>query len=360
MNDGERRRFQKVLDGLQANALATTSRCDVLPEGGQELATALRGNRSGQRVVLRGCGFGSTGAVALAAALSGSQVSDLLIDENNIGPEGAAALASLLQSAPLARLEMSDNLLGDEGAKALAATLAGSSLANLQLAFCRIGAAGVKALALGMRGSCLLELNLTDNNLGDQGALALAAAVAEAPLTKLNLVNTGIQQEGAKALAAALRDSFLEELALGGNSIGEEGAQALLLGAKDSNIIRPWLFGWSREMAEAINVVLGENKARAFLLQMQVEGAEPDWALTFRTLAGAVAAVLTWSPERRVQEVPQAVLAEMRASGFPLPVKQLTARHLRIVRPDGQVLDTAETADALTAQLAGRREEIVD
>lgn len=95
-----------------------------------------------------------------------------------------------------------------------------------------------------------------------------------------------------------------------------------------------------------------EAWARPFLLQMSVEGGEPDFTITFRTLAGNVAAVVNWAAATPVQELPGVTLGAMKAAGFQAPFEPFRAQNLRIVRPDGALLDLSDRAPPFLEQLA--------
>lgn len=90
-----------------------------------------------------------------------------------------------------------------------------------------------------------------------------------------------------------------------------------------------------------------EEWNQSFLLQVSAQGAE----LTFRTMAGNLAAELSWASERSVQEMPMAVLEAIRRSGFEAPLKPLRASNLKFVLPNGAVLNTAPEAALLLEQL---------
>lgn len=91
-----------------------------------------------------------------------------------------------------------------------------------------------------------------------------------------------------------------------------------------------------------------EDLARPLLLQVSVEGAE----LTFHTMGGEVAATVTWPDENPVQELPFAVLEAIRSSGFQTPSPHLRASNLRLVLPQGALLDVSPRAVSLAEQLA--------
>lgn len=245
--------------------------------------------------------------------------------------------------------------LDSEKAKELAVALEGnSSVTTLHLSYNRLGNEGVTALAQVLRGSLVQTLHLVNNYIGDEGARALASALRNGHLTELWLFKNDIGPEGAAALAASLPDSEITQLLFSSNRIGEEGGRALLEAVSSSALSELDLSdnSCSGELLGQIKAVLEAQKAASFILQMQVEGAEPAWRLTFRTLAGTVAAALDWSCDRDVAELPGAVFASMRTSGFKLP-KYLKVQHLRIVRPDGKMLEISEAA-SLAQQLAGQ------
>lgn len=353
MSDDQRRRFQEVLEGLRTDPSFSKVNCNYMHLGherAQELAAALTGHTSVTSLLLDQSHIGPDGAKALAAALHGSSLNTLQLGWSDIRCEGAEALAALLQNSSLTYLDLKGNAIGDEGARALAASVAGSALKVLLLRDNNIGAEGARALAVGIRGSSVHGLALSDNNVGDEGVLALAAPL---PLRSLDVQNAGVGAEGALAVAAVLQDSLLTRLMMHDNIIGEEGGQALLRGVKGSRLAHLGLenTGCSADTLREIQAVLEENKSRSFVLQMQVQGQEPEWVFSFRTFAGTVAAVLQWSSDRDVHELPEAVFTEMRASGFEVP--ELGPHNLQIVKPDGAQLRVLKNAPALNVQLAG-------
>lgn len=191
------------------------------------------------------------------------------------------------------------------------------------------------------------------NEIGDEGAKALAAGIQDAQLRRLLLSgNDAITAEGARALARALRYSNIELLLLSDIEIRDEAGQAFVEQAKDTAITELQISGCSEQTLEQIDEVLEANWARSFVLQMQVEGDETQWTFTFRTAAGTVAAVLTWSSDRPAYELPEAVFTAMGTSGFQLLTRHLRAHNLRIVRPDGNLLEDSADAPDLAQQLA--------
>lgn len=94
-----------------------------------------------------------------------------------------------------------------------------------------------------------------------------------------------------------------------------------------------------------------EEWTRPFVLQLSVRRANADLAeLTLRTMAGTVAAVVSWSLTQPIQELPEAVLASMRSSGFQSPFEPLRVSNLRLVY-GSRVLKLGLQADPLADQL---------
>lgn len=94
-----------------------------------------------------------------------------------------------------------------------------------------------------------------------------------------------------------------------------------------------------------------EAWSRTFILQMQAESTGSDLSLTFRTLGGNIQASLLWKSDWPAEDLPQALLTAVAESGFECPFKYLQAHNLRLVKPDGALLDVAPTAATLAEQL---------
>jgi hypothetical protein len=94
----------------------------------------------------------------------------------------------------------------------------------------------------------------------------------------------------------------------------------------------------SEQLLQQIRSELEKNKARFFILQMNVADAGAEKLLTFRTLAGSVAASFMWNFEPSHRDLLEAVIKEMKSSGFQVPFERLRPTHLRIVDMNGQLL----------------------
>ena len=91
---------------------------------------------------------------------------------------------------------------------------------------------------------------------------------------------------------------------------------------------------------------------RPFLLQLLAEGASAELTLTFRTLAGNVAASIKWSSADPPSALPEAVLRELRSSGFECPFEPFRVSNLRLIKPAGTLLDISPEAPSMAEQVA--------
>lgn len=300
-------------------------------------------------------------AISLAEAIQGNPLLESLdLLSSTLGPEKLGGglpqvevLAAGLRGSSVISLRLIDTGLGDAGVKAVASVIRESSVQCLGLSVNGIGARGARALAEGLRSSRVTTLDLSHNNVGDGGAITLALALRESPLQTLDLGVNTIGEEGARALAKSLKDSSLTSLDLHGNYIGAKGMRALLDALRNSQVIEMEVSGQSfGEEWSKIRAVVQANKTGNFVLQVNVQQfVREEVELKFRTIAGSEAAVLRWSREASVQDLPEAVLASMRSSGFQLPCTGINAESLRLVRPDGAILDVGSTAASLAEQL---------
>lgn len=189
-----------------------------------------------------------------------------------------------------------------------------------------------------MRGSSVTALGLDWSHLRDEGVSALAAVLPETSLRELDLSRNGIGVAGAHALAAALKSSCVRTLRLFAScEMGEEGGMALLEGIRDSSVIDIELDNCNigKETFRKIKEAMEANRARSFVLRLEVQTFDDELlTLKLRTLAGTVAAEMTWSLDRPAKDLPEAVLTSMRSSGFQ---PGLSTLHLKLVRPDGSL-----------------------
>ena len=100
-----------------------------------------------------------------------------------------------------------------------------------------------------------------------------------------------------------------------------------------------------------MNHSCGQERTKPFLLQITVDRGEPE-LLTFRTLGGNVAASIKWSSTDRTTGLPEAVLSGIGSSGFECPFEPLRVSNLRLIKPDGAVVDVSPHAPSLAEQMA--------
>lgn len=155
--------------------------------------------------------FGEEGAEALADALSDAPcLETLLLNDALLGDEGVGAVCdSLLHGAPsLKVLNVSGNEVSIEGAKGLAYLLSHTDLSELILEDNELGSSGAARLAKGITRECNLEvLTVNSSEIGSRGALALARAAAKVSSLKvLNLNGNMISAETVTEIEGLLGD----------------------------------------------------------------------------------------------------------------------------------------------------------
>lgn len=285
----------------------------------------------------------------LAGSFKDSVLEAVDLTWNRVTDLGAGALAAGLQGSKVWHLSLVCNRVSDSGAASLAAGLSGSRLRSLNLGGNFVGDEGTAALAQGLSASTLEDLNLSQNDVGDQGACALATCLPTSSLQRLALAGNWIGTPGLSQLGSVLRASPLTCLDLSDNVVGAN-AQALIDGLRDSAVVelRAQGLGLSTAALLEIEERLQENKERCLVLQMEATGDEANLKLTFRTMGGSVAAVLTEAGEHSPEALQAAVWAARRQT---LPTSGVSASSLRFVLPSGQMLATGPGAASLAQQL---------
>ena len=92
------------------------------------------------------------------------------------------------------------------------------------------------------------------------------------------------------------------------------------------------------------------------MLHITADGRDPELILMFRTLAGNVAASINWNCADPPAGLPEAVLDGIRSSGFKCPFEPLRLRNLRLLKPDGALVDVSPNAAPLAEQLTSHLE----
>lgn len=328
---------------------------DSEPGNLERFQEGLRAIRAGteRTINLHCCALRNADLEVLAETLRGSHVLELSLYDNGITALGVEHVAASLKETSLQQVVLHSNRIGDEGLQALGAGLQGSALEILDLYSNLITGDGVRWLAACLPSSRLTTLFLGCNEIGNEGAQHLATCLGASVLSSLYLNNTGIRAEGVRALSEVLSASSLTMLDLSCNGLVDVDLASLLEGLKDSGIQEIDLGDLVSEafLEEISNVIHQTNIERTFVLQMQVEATASHLTLTFRTAGGSEAAILDWRQEQHVRELPDAILNQMRSTGFQVPFKHLRACHLKIVMPAGGVLDVGFYAASLAQQL---------
>jgi len=206
-------------------------------------------------------GIGNRGSTALAAFLgANSTLTDLRLDDNNIGPEGAHALFDgMARSNTLRVLHISANPKlapaiikagagggtpqgeagvgsGQEAGSADGGLVGwlgtAASLQTLDLSNCKLGDAGVKAIAAALEtnvNDSLAHLRLASNEVSDQGAGMLFSVLARCENTCVREVDLGWNRihDVSHMVDAARRNPSLQKLYLEWNKLGDKGATEL-------------------------------------------------------------------------------------------------------------------------------------
>lgn len=165
-------------------------------------------------------GFMDTSALlAIEHSLDGVETLDVSV--NGLDSEAAKVLGRILSlTLSIKRLLVSDNKLGSSGVRSLVYKLPGSRLTELNLENNQIGSHGAKYLRRTLeRRNSLTELNLGRNYLGDKGACELAKCLRASKLIKIDLSHNRIGSGGVKSLVKAVVHSCVSSLSLSGNMI---------------------------------------------------------------------------------------------------------------------------------------------
>lgn len=269
--------FLKSCEQLGIPPLAMTYFLDKVAAGETEL-------------IMRNLGLGSTGAVAVADALSRNRsVTRLDLSLNNVQNKGATAVAKLLEANSLITyLNLSENKISKDGTDALGNMLTVNdslaridisrnglsdddihffsnvlqtedflsaldlshncfgvtggehfgemiaknvSLRELNLGWNRLGDLGVKQICVGLKKNRTLEkLDLCWNEIGHEGARYIAESLEyNGKIIELNLNNNRITDRGMEKIARGLElNDTLQVVKIGYNLVTSEGACALL------------------------------------------------------------------------------------------------------------------------------------
>lgn len=141
----------------------------------------------------------------------------------------------LRRSTEMSQINLSYNSIGPAGAHALANVLRRNSfLHGLNLQSNMLGCRGATTIVQALQSDCksLLALSLSDNRIGEDGAFAIVSSLRDAKnLMRLDLSRNELTDNSAKLFANAIADKNgfvkLSNLDLDQNLIGDVGAVAL-------------------------------------------------------------------------------------------------------------------------------------
>lgn len=347
---------EQLAHGLKGSSVTELRflRCKISAQGAKHLAAVLKDFPLRDLHLKLNC-IGDSGLEALAGALEGSALERLHTTYNWITPQGVQPVAARLKASKLKSLSLEGSLsMGDQGAKVLAEVLQESSLEDLQVGSCSLTEKGVRYLAESLKGSKLSTLGLSGNKIGDTGLKQVADNLPGSAVTVLFLNSIGICAEGVNALAAVLKDSQLKGFMMYDNPAVDWDQTTLLDGVTDSGINKILLdeTECGEKFLEELEDVIKKNHEPCFLLQIQADPSPAGFALTFRTMAGNIAASFDWTNEQALEDLTGAVLRHMRLTEFPLPFRHLRNFHIKIVTPLGAVLDVDPDGVSLAQQLS--------
>src|SRR5262249_26225735 len=134
------------------------------------------------------------GVQALVGSGLGARLQHLELDGNRLSARAAAALAKL-ESSNLIDLDLGNNAIGPEGAEALAGCTGLSSLAVLKLYRCPIRDRGLTALLASRHLPALQSLDVRENGLTRAGAAALRDWPRRGRMTYIGVGNKGVPNE---------------------------------------------------------------------------------------------------------------------------------------------------------------------
>jgi hypothetical protein len=328
----------------------------------EKLADALRDNYSVHSLDVSHNKLDREVLTALVSILKTTAVQSLNLDDCNLGDSEVSALATALTGSSLVTLRLDRAFIKANGMRNLTTALRRSTLCRLWLGSCSITPEQAETLAGILPETSVTWLSLPQNPLGDAGVRVLAAVLPSSSLKYLCLRNTVFGNIGAKALATVLAESNLEYLSINMNEdVTDEGGRDLLHALPHSAVDKLYVEGTriSNELLSDIRRVLKENEERTFVLQLTaVEETSSAVQLTCQTMAGTVAASVSWNREQHVKDLPDLVMTTMRSSvssparSSVMLAKNIKAKNLRFLLPNGHTLKVDKEATSLDEQLA--------
>ena len=241
------------------------------------LALALSGY-SLEQLVLERVELDADGARTLAGAIEKhDHLRTLIINNNNISAAGTAAITEALhENSVLSRLFIGRADMRDGGASAVAELLRrNAAIKELELVQNDIGPPGMEDLSSALQENSALELiDLSVNPLFPASGEHLAGAITKnSGLKKLVLKFCGLH-EGVRPMALAMEhNSALEHLDLWGNFVNDSQASSLGQALRDNHHLK-MLTLWNNDITDdgvtmlATGLRLGAEKSQLEILQL--------------------------------------------------------------------------------------------
>jgi Ran GTPase-activating protein (RanGAP) involved in mRNA processing and transport len=286
-------RFRVDIDALKAT-LAEVTKLDlrnsdfITEEQVLSLAEALKSNTSLTELNLENNQIGASGGASIAEALkSNTSLTTLNLSWNQIGASGGASIAEALKSnTSLTELNLENNQIEDSGGAAIGEALrSNTSLTSLYLLDNKIGASAGASIADALKSNTsLTSLDLSWNQIGASGGASIAEALkSNTSLTTLDLQSNQIGASGGTSIAEALKsNTSLITLDLQSNQIGASGGASITEALKSNTSLITLNFSWNEigdSAGKAICTYIARNVTLAELSEVQkqlLEAIESD------------------------------------------------------------------------------------
>ena len=147
--------------------------------------------QKGEHIIeLSGMGISEIGAGEIANSLSSSEVTELHLENNELGTQGASIIANALEKSKLTYLSLMNNVIGDPGALAIAKNLPKSKLTTLDLRRNRfMSTQTCSSLCGAFKKSILTNMNLIGNPCFDDEEFRKNITTTEVKTKEVKLKN---------------------------------------------------------------------------------------------------------------------------------------------------------------------------
>lgn len=234
--------FSSLLQNSIIQELSLT--CCQSPARSGALGRALAGNCSLRTLSLAYSNTDHKDCADIAHSLRyNTNLTELILEDNAVGPEGAAALGVMLTcNSTLRLLHVGENLIDTEGglhiARALLIRNTTLTVLNLQRNYLHGCSATFGALIA--KSKTLKDLDLSANNWKPDGVASLARALgANVALEKLGLAYSGCDGTAVQCLANALKlNTVLTQLDISGNPFIGSDIRAIAEAMKSNSSLR--------------------------------------------------------------------------------------------------------------------------